>query len=141
MARLMEASEREVGLGFRQRTEEDNLPKTGLVRLRRNSDSDDSDSDSEPGGHRGVFGGSDDSGEIDEALLEGLNIDGGGAGKGRVEATAEERAVLDHQFESVSCLSCVRACTAFGGDTNSDVLRVMCRESLSVSLLSPCCWE
>ncbi|CAM9550127.1 unnamed protein product, partial [Hapterophycus canaliculatus] len=71
MARLMEASARETGL--RQRTVDDNLQTKGLARLRRDSDSD-SDSDSDGSGDD--FDGSDDSGEIDEALLEGLDISG-----------------------------------------------------------------
>ncbi|CAM9425921.1 unnamed protein product, partial [Hapterophycus canaliculatus] len=44
--------------------------------------------------------GSDDSGEIDEALLEGLDISGAGAGGGVPGEDEEERAVLDTQFES-----------------------------------------
>lgn len=88
MARLMEASAKETGL--RQRTADDDLQTKGLARLHRDSDSDDDDDEH----------GSDDSGEIDEALLEGLNIDGGDApGEG-----TEEREVLDSQFEAVSIL-------------------------------------
>lgn len=92
MARLMEASARETGL--RQRTADDNLQTKGLARLRRDSDS---DSESDSNGSGDGFDGSDDSGdsgEIDEALLEGLDIGGGGD-------EAEERAVLDSQFETV----------------------------------------
>lgn len=99
VARLMEASAREMGL--RQRNADDDLETKGLARLRR--DSDDSDGDDDDGV------GSDDSGEIDDALLEGLNIHDGGveegggvAGGGAFGEGTEERAVLDSQFEAVS---------------------------------------
>eukprot|EP00752_Nemacystus_decipiens_P007303 g6534.t1 len=97
MARLMEASAKETGL--RQRTADDDLQMKGLLRLRRDSDSE-SDDDSDGGGGGG--GGSDDSGEIDDALLEGLDINGGeeGEGGGVLGEGSEERAVLDSQFEA-----------------------------------------
>lgn len=92
VARLMEASERETGL-LRPRTKEDDLETKGLSRLRRaGDDGDDSDSDAD----------SDDSGEFDEALLEGLDIGGEKGGVGG-EGT-EERAALDAQFEAVSVI-------------------------------------
>lgn len=100
VARLMEASAKETGL--RQRTADDDLETKGLARLRRDSDSD-SDSDDDDTG-------SDDSGEIDDTLLEGLDLNGGGApGEG-----VENRAVLDSQFEAVShlVLSFLLACVS-----------------------------
>ncbi|CAN0260191.1 unnamed protein product, partial [Ectocarpus sp. 13 AM-2016] len=100
VARLMEASAKETGL--RQRTRDDDLQIKGLVRLRRDSDSESDDSEDDvatlDGGAR-----SDDSGEIDDALLEGLDIsEAAAAGGGGVpgEGAEEDRAVLDSQFEA-----------------------------------------
>ena len=104
VARLMEASERETGL-LRQRTADDDLKKQGLSRLRRaGDDGGDSDSDAD----------SDDSGEFDEALLEGLDVGGGEGGVGG-EGT-EERSALDAQFEAVSLIVSVlyRVCLCQG---------------------------
>lgn len=101
VARLMEASAKETGL--RQRTKDDDLQTKGLVRLRRDSDSESDDSEDDVATLDGGGAGSDDSGEIDDALLEGLDISGVGAGvcvPG--EGTEEDRAVLDSQFEAVS---------------------------------------
>lgn len=114
VARLMEASAKETGL--RQRTADDNLQTKGLSRLRRDSDGE-SDDDSEGGGG-GI--GSDDSGEIDDALLEGLDINGGEEEGGELGEGTEERAALDSQFEAVSVccrrlmmwLCCVGICLA-----------------------------
>lgn len=105
VARLMEASAKETGL--RQRTADDDLQTRGLSRLRRDSDDDDdSDDDSVGDG-----GGSDESGEIDDALLEGLDLNGGGGGSVLEDGT-EERAVLDSQFEAVSRRCCCRVSPA-----------------------------
>ena len=94
----MEASARETGL--RKRNADDDLQTKGLARLRRDSDDDDDDDDDD-----GVAVGSDDSGEIDDALLEGLNIDEEGGGGGVLGEGTEDRAALDSQFEAVSrCL-------------------------------------
>lgn len=97
----MEASAKETGL--RQRTADDNLQIKGLSRLRRDSDgeSDNSDSEGDGGGE------SDDSGEIDDALLEGLDVNGGEEAGGVLGEGSEERAVLDSQFETVSCFAVV----------------------------------
>lgn len=96
----MEASAKETGL--RQRTADDDLQTKGLSRLRRDSDGE-SDDDDDDGDYEGG-GGSDDSGEIDDALLEGLDINGvgGEGGEGVLGEGSEERAVLDSQFEAVS---------------------------------------
>lgn len=98
VARLMEASARETGL--RQRTKDDNLQTKGLARLRREGD-DDSDSNSDAGGERSIADSNASSGEFDESLLEGLDLSGG-ARVGEGPGAAEDRAVLDSQFESVS---------------------------------------
>lgn len=98
----MEASQRETGL-MRQRTADDDLKTQGLSRLRRaGDDGGDSDSDAD----------SDDSGEFDEALLEGLDIGGEEEGVGG-EGT-EERTALDAQFEAVSSIGSVwyRVCAS-----------------------------
>ncbi|CAM9558541.1 unnamed protein product [Ectocarpus fasciculatus] len=87
VARLMEASAKETGL--RQRTRDDDLETKGLARLRRDSDSESDDSEGADG--------SDDSGEIDDALLEGLDISGAGGEAGEEE---EDRAAIDAQFEA-----------------------------------------
>lgn len=114
VARLMEASARETGL--RERTAGDNLRTKGLTRIRRAGDysSDDSDSELESDENN-----SDGSGEFDETLLEGLDLGGGvggGSSDGRNRGVlvegggdecgegAEDRAVLDAQFEEVSVL-------------------------------------
>lgn len=98
----MEASARETGL--RQRTADDDLQTKGLARLKRPEDESDSDSDSRSDAGSDV--GSDaSSGEFDEALLEGLDIDpeamNGRQEVGRADG-GEDRAVLDRQFEAVS---------------------------------------
>ncbi|CBN77126.1 conserved unknown protein [Ectocarpus siliculosus] len=99
VARLMEASAKETGL--RQRSRDDDLQTKGLVRLRRDSDSESDDSEDDVATLDGGAG-SDDSGEIDDALLEGLDISGAAAAGGGVpgEGTEEDRAVLDSQFEA-----------------------------------------
>ncbi|CAN0080202.1 unnamed protein product [Ectocarpus sp. 12 AP-2014] len=101
VARLMEASAKETGL--RQRTRDDDLHTKGLVRLRRDSDSESDDSEDDVAALDSGAG-SDDSGEIDDALLEGLDISeaAGAAAGGGVpgEGAEEDRAVLDSQFEA-----------------------------------------
>lgn len=98
----MEASARETGL--RQRTKDDDLQTKGLSRLRREGD-EDSDSDSDGG--RSIADSNASSGEFDEALLEGLDLNGGaGVGAG----VAEDRTMLDSQFEAVSVF-----CFCFAG--------------------------
>lgn len=101
VARLMEASARETGL--RQRTADDDLQTKGLARVRRTGD-EDSDSDD---ADAGSVGESEDasSGEFDEDLLEGLDINAGERGTGYEGVLREgtgERAALDTQFEAVS---------------------------------------
>lgn len=110
----MEASARETGR-LRRRTADDNLQTKGLARLRRVEDGDSSSSESDPDLDMGDNDrdGSDDSGEFDESLLEGLDLDGVRGGvRGRTGTGVaapgeqggkdeEERAVLDAQFEAV----------------------------------------
>lgn len=91
----MEASARETGL--RERTSEDNLDMKGLKRVRHagdeSSDGEESEEDDEDKG-------SDASGNFGEALLEGLDLDGGSAARVHVEDA--ERAALEAEFEAVS---------------------------------------
>lgn len=90
----MEASARETGL--RERTAEDNLSMKGLTRVRHAGDEasegEEEDDDEDKG--------SDASGNFDEALLEGLDLDGGDAARVHVEDA--ERAALEAEFEAVS---------------------------------------
>lgn len=92
----MEASARKTGL--RERTAEDNLDTKGLSRLRRGGGGSLDDPDSGPNAE------SDDSGEFDEALLEGLDINisqGDRKRAGVFGERMEEREALDSQFEAV----------------------------------------
>ncbi|CAM9184724.1 unnamed protein product [Ascophyllum nodosum] len=94
VARLMEASARETGL--RARTAADDLETKGLARLRKGGDlSSDASSDLEAE--------SDGSGEFDEAMLEGLDLNEGQGDRrdvGVLGEGTEERTLLDSQFEA-----------------------------------------
>ena len=91
----MEASARETGL--RARTAADDLETKGLARLRKGGDlSSDASSDLEAE--------SDGSGEFDEAMLEGLDLNEGQGDRrdvGVLGEGTEERTLLDSQFEAV----------------------------------------
>lgn len=92
----MEASARETGL--RERTAEDDLETKGLSRLRRDGGGSSDDPGSGPDAE------SDDSGEFDEAMLEGLDINEGQGDRKRAGVLGEGvdgREALDSQFEAV----------------------------------------